>query len=34
MGTGAQRQRHAFESGGDLAAVVRDAVRRTADTLR
>ena len=28
-GTGARRQRQAFETGGDLAAVVRDAVQRT-----
>jgi carboxylate-amine ligase len=29
-GTGATRQRQAFERSGDLAAVVRDAVERTA----
>jgi glutamate---cysteine ligase / carboxylate-amine ligase len=28
-GTGARRQRQAFETGGDLVAVVRDAVERT-----
>ena len=28
-GTGARRQRQAFETGGDLAAVVRDVVERT-----
>ncbi|MGH3347544.1 MAG: carboxylate-amine ligase [Nocardioides sp.] len=28
-GTGARRQRQAFETGGDLAAVVRDAIERT-----
>ncbi len=28
-GTGATRQRQAFETGGDLGAVVRDAVERT-----
>ena len=32
--TGATRQRHAFERNGDLAAVVRDAVERTAAAAR